>query len=58
MKTYREKQAEARQIAQEWQSEANSRNDSYFDLWQAQTRFQKLGKRYGLLTEFKENGII
>jgi hypothetical protein len=58
MKTYRQKQAKARAEAQEWQYNADSRNDSYFDLLQAQTRFQKLGKRYGLLKEFKENGII
>lgn len=58
MNTYQKNKTRARQIAQEWQSEANSRNDSYFDIWQSQTRFQKLGKRYGLLKEFRENGVI
>lgn len=31
---------------------------SYDGLYDAQQYFEKMGKRYGLLEEFRENGII
>jgi len=31
---------------------------SYSDLARCQRYFEKLGRRYGLLKEFRENGII
>lgn len=33
-------------------------NPSYSELVEAQAYFEKQGKRYGLLREFRENGII
>lgn len=31
---------------------------SYYELAENQYKFEKLAKRYGLIKEFKENGII
>jgi len=49
--------ASARDKAIEWQLETMEMSLSYEVLMIAQNYFQKLGKRYGLLTEFRENGI-
>lgn len=47
----------ARQKAIEWQLDFSNNNYSYYDLMIFQEYFYKLGKRYGLLKEFHENGI-
>lgn len=55
---YQNKKAQLRQEAIEWQISFSASNQSYAEMLKAQERFQKLGKRYGLTKEFKENGII
>ena len=55
---YQIKKYEARQEAIYWQTEANQKNYSYGKLIKFNDYFYKKGKRYGLLREFKENGII
>ena len=56
-KTYRELKAEARQKAIDWQLEDGDYPYSYGGWMILQEYFYKLGKRYGLLREFRENGI-
>ena len=56
--TYTERKERARQKAIEWQYDF-TQNDHYmseYAEWGAY--FEKLGKRYGLIREFRENGII
>jgi len=48
----------ARQKAIEWQFDFSNKNYSYYDLMIQQEKFYKLGKKYGLIKEFRENGII
>jgi len=55
--TYAERKESARQKAIDWQIEASEKELSYAELAEAGNRFEKLGKRYGLLQEFRENGI-
>ena len=57
MNTYQERKAAAREIAVNWQCENMDYQYSYEGLIILQEYFYKLGKRYGLLTEFRENGI-
>ena len=57
MSKYQEQKEKAREIAIEWQ-----KNDSDFPYsWEGYAMvcdyFYKLGKRFGLLKEFRENGI-
>ncbi len=56
MKTYYQRKEEARQKAIKWQLDFN--NYSYKELADYGEYFYKLGKKYGLLKEFRENGII
>lgn len=49
---------EARDEAIEWQNWASNQNLSYGELAQYQNYFTKLARKFGLLREFKENGII
>ena len=58
MKTYAERKDAARNEAIEWDLNADKENLSYGDLVIFADYFEKLGRRYGLLKEFKENGII
>ena len=44
-------------LAKEWQGQFASYNWSYGELMEIGEYFNKNGKRYGLLREFKENGI-
>ena len=57
MKTYAERKANAREEAIDWQNKASEGNMSYGELAETGDHFYKLGKRYGLLREFRENGI-
>ena len=54
---YKEGKERAREKAMEWQEKARESNYSYGDIAEAGNHFYKLGKRYGLLKEFRENGI-
>lgn len=55
--TYASNKAVARQEAIDWQNDLFRDNRSYEELAEAAEHFEKLGKRYGLLKEFRENGI-
>ena len=56
-KSYQELKSEAREQAIDWQIETAEQNLSYGELAEAAEHFEKLGRRYGLLQEFRENGI-
>ena len=58
MKTYAEKKEEIRQRAIEWQQDFEKQGYCWGDLIIYQEYFEDLGRRYGLLKEFRENGII
>ena len=55
--TYETKKEMARQKAIDWQNGVFNHNYSYGELAEFVMHFEKLGKRYGLLKEFRENGI-
>lgn len=57
MSTYQKKKKKAREKAIEWQERLVEQSISYGELVIAQSVFEQLGRRYGLLTEFRENGI-
>lgn len=54
---YNRMKRRARNTAIYWQEKFSEKSMSYEELAKAQSHFKKLGKRYGLLTEFRENGI-
>lgn len=49
---------EARQYAIDWQNWAGNENLHYSELSDWGDFFTELGRKFGLLREFKENGII
>jgi hypothetical protein len=49
---------EARQYAIDWQHKTTNKSLSYGELAEYAGQFRTLGKKFGLLREFKENGII
>lgn len=55
--TYETKKEMARQEAIDWQNDLFRDNRSYEEMQEAAEYFEKLGRRYGLLKEFRENGI-
>lgn len=57
MKSYQEKKEAARQIAIDWQLNESDKDVSYFEFVEISNRFYRIGKRFGLLREFRENGI-
>ena len=58
MNRYQIQKAKAREQAIEWQYDFNNHNCSYLELVKFAEYFTRLAKRYGLVKEFKENGII
>lgn len=58
MNAYRKAQETARNKAVDWQMDFNNHNYSYEDLVYYGEYFERLAKRYGLVKEFKENGIL
>lgn len=58
MNKYKESKERAEERAKEWQQMASVTALSYAELYEAYNYFEKLAKRYGLIKEFKENGII
>lgn len=56
--TYQEKKADVREKAINFQQAFSECNFSYSEIIEYQDYFLKQGKRYGLLKEFRENGII
>lgn len=57
-KSYQQYKADARQKAIEWSWEISSLSLSYSQISDIQHYFYQLGRKYGLLREFAENGII
>lgn len=57
MSRYQRGKERARREAMDWSEDAATRPMSYDDLARAQERFERLGRRYGLLREFRENAI-
>ena len=55
---YQRRKAQARQLAQEWQRDFGNTSHSYAELAADAAMFERLGRRYGLLQEFRENGIL
>lgn len=55
-KTYRQHQAEAIEKAQQWQMDDSPK--SWGEIAEEVTNFKRLAKRYGLIKEFKREGII
>ena len=58
MNRYQRAKARARDIAIEWQNDFDNHNYSYGELAYYGDYFERLAKRYGLVREFRENGII
>lgn len=58
MNAYQRAKERARNKAVEWQCDFCNHDYSYGELVDWQDYFMALGKRYGLVREFKENGII
>ena len=58
MNEYQKGKARARNLAIDWQHDFNNRNYSYGELAYYQELFYKLARRYGLIKEFKETGIL
>lgn len=56
--TYREKKARLREEAVRWQLDYSRHCLSYGELAEKHSYFEKEGRKYGLMKEFKENGII
>ena len=56
--TYSEKKEKLREEAMTWQHDFSNHNYSYGELAEIQAYFEKEGKKYGLIKEFKENGIL
>ena len=56
-KTYQERKEEVRQEAIEYQLNFGDNNYSWGELAEFGDYFYKKGKKYGLLKEFRENGI-
>ena len=54
---YENRKAEVREEAIEWQADFSNHNYSYGEIAYYAEHFRRLGKRYGLLREFKENCI-
>lgn len=58
MNEYQKRKNAARENAIAWQHDFENHNYSYGELAAWGDYFAKLGKRYGLTEEFRENGII
>lgn len=57
MNRYQTEKAKIRDFAIDWQNDFPNHDYSYSELIAFTDMFTKLGKKYGLLTEFRENGI-
>ena len=58
MNKYQAGKEAARAAAIEWQIDFNNHNYYWSELAAFAAYFEKIGRRYGLLTEFRQNGII
>lgn len=55
---YQRRKEQAREAAKEWQRTFGDTSHSYAELAEDAAKFERLGRRYGLLQEFRENGIL
>lgn len=55
---YARGKAKTREYAMQLQADLSESSISYVELAEIQTKLEKLGKQYGLIREFKENGLI
>lgn len=58
MNAYQKAKEKARNKAIEWQLDFGNHNYSWGELVYYSGYFERLGKRYGLIEEFRENGIL
>ena len=58
MSRYTRAKENARQKSMDWQTDYYNNNYSYGELAAFAEYFTRLAKRYGLVKEFRENGII
>lgn len=58
MKTYKQRKDAAREAAIELQQKLSNDKMSWQESAEICTALYRCGKRYGLLTEFRENGLI
>ena len=58
MTKYQKQKELARQAAIDWQNDFPNHNYSYYELCVWVLHFHRLGRKYGLVREFRENGII
>ena len=58
MSKYEARKNEIRDEAIFWQIDEFSSIKSYEEVAEKHAYFEKMGRRYGLLKEFRENGII
>lgn len=58
MNAYQKAKGKAMDEAIMWQLDFNNHNYSYEELSYYGEYFEKLARKYGLLKEFRENGII
>lgn len=58
MNKYQQAKESARQKAIDWQLTFSDNVYYWSDLADFSAYFEKLGKRYGLIKDFRENGII
>lgn len=58
MKNYQTRKATARDAAIMAQQEAAERVQSWEEVAEAADRLERLARRFGLLREFRENGLI
>lgn len=58
MTKYQQAKNKIRDLAADWQSDFENNNYSWLELLQWQEFFSTKTKRYGLVNEFRENGII
>ena len=58
MSKYMEKKEAARNEAINWQITTANEDISWLELLNYQAHFLNIGRRYGLIREFHENGVI
>ena len=58
MNYYNKRKEKLRDEAIQWSYDTSEGTMSYYDLMVKQSYFYEQGKRYGLLREFRENGIL
>lgn len=57
MNRYRQKKEQVRDFAAEWQEEFSENRYTWADVAAYADMFSRLGRRWGLLREFRENGL-